>query len=400
MDLIQMTTTRKRNKLNNLNHIELLQQSTTTTTTTMLKPTQTTPLEARETSASSAGLSRSISSKRQQLQQRQNSSSFSKRQQTTGRTKRIILGAIILTLVCVIFNPMAEQRSEAKKIKEKKVLKSLVKGLIFKNLSTKKNFLPLPVPIPGKWQQILNTILDTGFMFGDKSSTSPNKKLMFSSSAANKLMALLGNSGSGSSPVVSSSSALASKLFSKDKPSFPTKNQFTTNNKIDLDKIKKYTRLTAAKYAGKLINNGNNNKKHFGLGAAESGTSASAVSAPAAAAAASSVLFGNQMSKKSSNPNSHHQQHQTNDYMVTLFNLAKLVQQLRELDHTKLFNLNKKSASSTAADFFNRKNMPPIVSMNINNKKSFMNKMNYIHKLTTDFNHRYRHNNNELPFLF
>lgn len=225
-----------------------------------------------------------------------------------------------MAVVLVLIHPTAHQQAEAKKLKEKKAIKSLVKGLIFKNLSTKKNFLPLPIPIPGKWQSILHTLVDM--------RTASNKKV----SSASPLQQL---------------------------------------NKFDLDEIKKFTRLYAAKFSHNLIgshisSSTNSNKKP------------------------SSKPINHKITKALAAQSSKDQP----DYLVTMFNIVKLAQQIKELDRSKIINVTKKSASP------NKIPQPTLLSMNINNKKSFINKMNYIHKLTTDFNHRHLSKKSAMSFLF
>lgn len=252
--------------------------------------------------------------------------------------KHLILGAILLTLAVFLINPNASQQVEGKKLKEKKILKTLVKGLILKNLSTKKNFLPMPVPIPGKWQQILNAIFDGGsLLLNDRSQ---HKKFSSDSLKGNKLP-----------------------------------NQ-STSNSLDIDAIKKYTRLAAAKYASRIISNQVPSKKGSLLAQKPAKINDKISKAVA-------ITMGDNKSG-----------HQKNDLLVTLFNLVKLAQQLKELDRSKLINISKKSSS-----ILNPSKTSPVLSMNINNKKSFINKMNYIHTLTTDFNHRHRHFHNGLSFI-
>lgn len=242
--------------------------------------------------------------------------------------RKLVLGVAAFALVLVLIHPSVHQQVEAKKLKEKKALKSLVRGLIFKNLSTKKNFLPLPIPIPGKWQSILDTLVDT--------RTSSNKKV----SNANTLQHL---------------------------------------SKLDIDELKKFTRLYAAKFSQNIIGphisssssspiNNNSNKKH------------SALTKP----------IKNKITKALGAQTIKDQP----DYLVTMFNIVKLAQQIKELDRSKIIDVAKKSSST------NKIPQPTLLSMNINNKKSFINKMNYIHKLTTDFNHRHLSKKSAMSFLF
>lgn len=290
--------------------------------------------------------------------------------------------SIILSIIMLLL--IDQQQIEAKKYKkEKKIIKSLVKGLIFKNLSTKKNILPMPVPIPGKWQQILNTLIETSGKldslehkkFSTKATTTTTKlssALNGSTMAKNGLTLLLAALDNRYS---SSSSSNNKSIFKLNKYLSPSQTSSSTSSSSispdELANIKKLTRQAAAKYAGRLISNQTPTKP--GSSEVKRGNS----------------LIDNNLTKilskashrKSSTASSSKDQ---NDYLVTFFNLIKLLRQIKELDHTKLLNINKKSSI-----FFSPYNLPPpVLSMNINNRKSLMNKMNYIHKLTTDLNHR------------
>lgn len=311
--------------------------------------------------------------------------------------KQIFLATITLSIIIILFNPSADQTNcvEGKKLNEKKILKSLVKGLIFKNLSTKKNFLPMPVPIPGKWQKILDTLLELN------TDSSIHRK--YSSVAAASAAADTSSKRRQTNLLIKVLSPKAlSKIFHLPKSSgaLASSAAAASASSNTLDNVKKYTRFAAAKYASKLISNQGPSMK---------------VSSPTVTAAASFLgkppkriddkfpksiltqsmshrkLFGyntasasaTSLVKKNIN---------NNDLLVTLFNLVKLFQQLKELDSSKLINISKKSSRPSKSSL-------PIVSMNINNKKSFLNKMNYIHTLTTDFNHRHRHLNHGLSLF-
>lgn len=264
-----------------------------------------------------------------------------------------VCASILLALVIVTTFTVDHQQVDCKKIKlkEKKILKSLVKGLILKNLSTKKNFLPMPVPIPGKWQQILTTIIDFSLL-QDKETMNQNRKF--------------------SSSLVAAAATDSSKGLKPPSPSLPTK--------FNLNAIKKYTRLTAAKYARRLITN---EPKPSKLAAVDT---ASGVDDKLKKVVASIS------DRKSANVKPGISQHK-NDPVVTLFNLVKLVQQLKELDRARLLSLTRKSSQ------FGQHKKSPMLSMNINNKKSFVNKMNYIYTLTSDFNHRHRQFHNGLTTI-
>lgn len=142
----------------------------------------------------------------------------------TTKITRFAVCLLVGSLLICLLAPEVVQETEAKKLKlkEKKAIKSLVKGLIFKNLSTRKNFLPLPVPIPGKWQQILTTIIDSGVLspkhhhkyadrisktkFGDDSSFLINRK----SGSGSKGNGVSGVAGTGAGKKVAFSKGSAS----------------------------------------------------------------------------------------------------------------------------------------------------------------------------------------------
>lgn len=288
--------------------------------------------------------------------------------QPVNNFKRLMLSAVFLLLIVCLIDPFASQSTEAKKVKEKKILKQLVKSLILKNLSTKKNFVPMPVPIPGKWQQILNAIIDSGLLFGGGSTKLQHKKLNVNGGGG-------GEGGSGISRLVTSSGS--SKHSNIDR-------LLASQNRLNT--IKKYTRVAAAKYANKIMSNQASThkvKQHGNRLSLSTNSGKNLVSQ-----AVSNGLVDRKSSPSSSSTAA---KQQKNDVLVTIFNLVKLAQQLRELDRSKLLNVTKKS-------IFSPYKMPPstMLSMNINNRKSFMNELNYIHKLTTDFNHRHRLSHNTL----
>lgn len=301
--------------------------------------------------------------------------------------RRLLIGTLLLALIVCLTNPFASQLVGAKKVKEKKILKQLVKSLILKNLSTKKNFVPMPVPIPGKWQQILNAIIDSGLLFGGGSTKSQYKSRLSNGNNGGG-----GGGGGGSSSNSDRSSLVVLDSLKNDKNN---KNKINLENNIvkfiaghnRLNDVEKYTRVAAAKYAGRFLSNQisthSNNQNKI--------TSSSIISNKNNLV--SKLVSGNgaNLANRKSSANGVNQQHHKNDLLVTMFNLVKLVQQLRQLDRSKLLNVTKKS-------LFSPYKKPPsmMLSMNINNRKSFMNEMNYIHKLTTEFNHRHRHNYNTL----
>lgn len=304
-----------------------------------------------------------------------------KRSKTFNRSfKQCLFAFVVASVIVVLLNPLADQDGcvEGKKLKkEKKVFKSLVKGLIFKNLSTKKNFLPLPVPIPGKWQQILTTL------FEFNSDSSGHRK--FSSMAA--ATAFADKNIKGKQKKISLLKLLSPKAFSSMFHS-PLESS-SSSDAIDLNDVKKFTRTAAAKYASKLI------KANQSPAKPSAATSMATLlgKSPNRVDKFPQVFSGHSMSHRKLSGTSKSNLHKmSNDPIVTLFNLVKLLQQLKELDSTKIMNLSKKSSNPSKSNL-------PVLSMNINNKKSFLNKMNYIHTLTSDFNHRHRHFNNGLSSL-
>lgn len=269
-------------------------------------------------------------------------------------------------LLASLLGPACHQLAAAKKLKEKKLLKQLVKGLLLRNLSVKKNFLPLPVPFPGKWQSLAT---DLGELIGHRHAadgfdglhrltaaarrsatpaaaaaslaTKPQDRWRSAASALVDL-ALKQRGGGGAQ-----TGPLDRRLISANKP-------VGSLNKLDVDSLKKLARLSAAKYASKLIDN------------ASKATSGAAKPAPPLISGSLAALARRQLADT--------------DPVVVLFNVVKLTQQLRQLDGSKLLKLSKKSSlnvvNEIVADY-----VQPYLSMNINNKKSLVNKMNYIHSL-------------------
>lgn len=269
--------------------------------------------------------------------------------------KKILFVALFLSVICILINPLEDRQAEAKKLKlklkDKKVIKSVVKGLIYKNLSTRKNFLPLPVPIPGKWQKMLTSIAESGVFSADSHRDH------------------ISSSGDSSSSVGKHKSNLLANLVSlrgyTSGSKLSTKPTLTNRNSMDLNNIKKYTRLTAAKMASKLSKL---------PGKSSHSSSSSSFAKPA-------IVIKSKMPKLHSQASV-----MSNDPLVILYNIAKFAKQVKELDREKMLKFNKKS-SLILANMTNKR--PPVLSMNINNRKSFINEMNYIHKLTTS-THRHR----------
>lgn len=268
--------------------------------------------------------------------------------------RAIFVGSVICFMLVVCLAP--HQSVEAKKAKEKKIIKQLVKSLILKNLSTKKNFVPMPVPIPGKWPQSQRVTIDRGPLFGGGSRETKHVKVRVSDNrvAADKAS--------------SNIAAVIAKFLN------------TNRNYIDrmlaahlrLDTMQKYTRTMVAQLARNILSNQASLTQNNRL----------------------PILTRKNYvvpARKTSNKLNVANNAQPNDIVTTMFNLVKLMQQFRELDRNKLLGTNKKS-------LFNQYRLPPsaMLSMNINNRKSFMNELNYIHKLTTDFNHRHRQTYNAL----
>lgn len=305
------------------------------------------------------------------------------------KSKQFASFGMAMLVIVVTLNLLQANEAEALKLKkkEKKALKSLVKGLIFKNLSTKKNILPLPVPIPGKWQSILNSIVSNSGGRVNKhrsrylANLNQNKRLSTANgSAATTSISNQQQQSATLSLLMATLFQNSDKLLKRFNPQ-KVDTQSAGASAAELDNIKKLTRQAAAKYARKIISN--QTPKSSGQGAKKIPIDlvqalSKATHRKSLATSESSATMTGTMNRSSSK----------NDYLVTFFNLVKLVRQIKELDHTKLVNVNKKSSI-----FFNQKSSSqtaPIISMNINNRKSLMNKMNYIHKLTTGLNHRNR----------
>lgn len=296
---------------------------------------------------------------------------------------------LILAVLLCNLSFYHSQVDASKKSKAKKLIKSVVKGYVWQSLSTKKNFLPLPVPIPGKWQNLFDLMEKQQNTHRAQLGSSQAQKL---SSLSSPEKSLLEDLLLISRPIQQAGSSSASLTGGNGLDHLAT-----LGSRLDLNSLKKYSRIAAARYAARLVasqnnaapnkqtglssignNQGNKLAQLFGNLAALASTSGgklastSAASQPTASLSQRKGLSGVQ-----------------NDALVTLFNLIKLFQQLRQLDHAKLFNLAKKSTSLKD----NLKQFPAsVLTMNINNRKSFINKMNYIHKLTLDSNHRHRLN--------
>lgn len=329
--------------------------------------------------------------------------------------KSLVLGAILISLAVFVLNPAAssDQLVEGKKVK--KAIKTLVKGLVLQNLSTRKNFLPLPVPIPGKWQQFFTTMLDSGVL-----DVSSKKALMLKKGATELGHRLLSSSASLSGALGSNKHKQSDLLNSYDKKfggkkfllfsagslvdslsKFGSKNKQSEaaaaatqqSSSVDIQNIKKLTRLAAARYAGKIISNQAPGGSASGGGGHRHSSTSTSLVQKASSTATDRVSSSGQ---------------QRNDMLVTAFNVVKLAQQIRQLDPSNLLklNLSKKtsfpasssSSSAAAAAASSSSARFPILSMNINNRKTFLNKMHYIHKLTSDLHHRHRNNQNLLAF--
>lgn len=273
--------------------------------------------------------------------------------------KSIILALILITLAVFLLNPTnSDQLVEGKKAK--KAIKSLVKGLILQNLSTRKNFLPLPVPIPGKWQQFLITMLDSG---------------VFDKSKKTSLKVDKANNNNKEKKLLTSVGYLVNSLSNRSKLSSPSASQ----SAAEINNNKKLTRLAMAKYAGKLISKQAPSGSSSSKGATHGGSRSSSFVQQATSELSTGAVSAVATDRNSGN--------KRNDMLVTAFNAVKLAQQIREIDPSKLLNISKKSSFPLANGA-----RIPLVSININNRKTFMNKMHYIHKLTYDLHHRHRNN--------
>lgn len=333
--------------------------------------------------------------------------------QSRGRrwnVRNILVATLFLSLFIGLLSPNPNDRQlvEGAKLKKeaKKALISLAKGFVVNKLTTRKNFMPLPVPIPGKWQQILTAAFDSGLLLASKSKLNsdhhqqqqqkfnPGSSKKYGSATsigtdswsvskflASKLLraAAAGSSGSGSS---------STNLDGiKDK----NQNEQKTGGKsFNLKRVEKQVRITAAKYAGKIIAQQLPNKNSMLPGG-------SAAPSSGAASKLSRRLFPGLADRKSTDSSaSSTNQHNTagtpikqNDLLVTAYNLVKFIQQFRELDRTKLLDLNKMSLGNlvAASSQSNSNKVPPIIAMNINNKKTLMNKLNYMHNLSNTLNY-------------
>lgn len=273
----------------------------------------------------------------------------------------LVLGVLLVIVAVFLLQPTANQLADAKKIKDKKVLKTFAKGLLLQKLSTKKQFLPLPVPIPGKWQQILTTVLDSGVLQPPKGSKARKYLLLNSLDSLSK--------PNRNKQILSHSAAAASS--------------------VDIDNIKKLTRLAAAKYAGKLISQQAPSSSSLSSSNSKQPSTAAISSevGKALSSGASSIIQKASSSSSSQTASDRNFSNtQRNDVLVTAFNVVKLAKQIRQLDASKLLNLSKKTLFPTPSN----ENKFPLLSMRINNRKTLMNNLHYIHKLTSDLHHRHR----------
>lgn len=405
----------------------------------------------------------------------------------TSRTNLRFIFGLSLMLVLLISSLLLIDQSDGKKLKkeQKKLIKSLLKGLVIKNLSTKKSFLPLPVPIPGKWQDFLNDLHErrahdelhrgarpdlaamsllarqggqqilnkiqsnsnSGFIGSDASSRAAvASKLSATMLDLVSLAAKNYNNNNKQSSIISSKSSTTSKqnnisklliarrvltsalsnangLSGSSSSSSPAGSFSSAAVAAEkLNSLKKLTRTSAAKYAAKMFAdqfdgkpndkksklhktgakaglklgsvalNGLFNRQFAGLPL--SGSAGIVKKGNSVASSATSAAISSLASAKPE-PNA----------MVTLHNVVKLAKQLSELETTGkfLFNISKKSipfltSSSTSSsasssrssniinNLIDKDRLIPYLAMNINNKKSLTNKMNYIHSLTSDLN--------------
>lgn len=284
---------------------------------------------------------------------------------TTKSHMRLLVGSIFV--IILLINLVQIDRSvEAKKVKKEKILKSLLKGLLLKNLSVKKNFLPLPVPIPGKWQQLISKII----------SDEDDKTHRLGGFSAGSSGVLLDLASSLISSKANNNEKFNGKNNNHDKANFfsliTLKNdQIDRNSRFDVDRMKKVSRVLTAKFANKLfMSNHINQPSKSGLLLSLIGTNSG--SSDLEKKFKDSI---NLIGKRHSSP------------IVFAYNMAKFFKQLGELDTAKLV----KTLSKKSLKIIDTQNLAPYLSMNINNKKTLLNKINYIHSLaTSDGHHRSR----------
>jgi len=340
--------------------------------------------------------------------------------------KTSLLVTLFLVLICLT---ISHQPADAAGKKLKKAAKEIAKGIIYSKLTSRKHFLPVPLPIPGKWQQVANLVADStgGALmaaiaassnggtkkFGQKYSGGSSRKYVAGSgdtgtttTTAKGLMGLNskrfdvrkslavisgGQDSAGKKLLLFSASNLVNTLANVDsatggklsdfakvlgagnlKPLLASPNNQASSGAMDMKNVKKLTRLAAATYAKRIISE-EAEKIH---------------KRPTRSSGIANKLTnkGHSATESSENKN------KRNDVLVTAFNVVKFAQQFRELDPRKILNLYKKSSISPSSTA----DRVPIVSMNINNRKTFLNKMHYIHKLTADLHHRHRNSNRSM----
>jgi hypothetical protein len=357
------------------------------------------------------------------------------------RRKSFLFGLVLVTLAFVMLPGPGRQNS----VEAAKTLKTLAKTLVFQKLTQTKHFVPLPVPIPGKWHQLLNTMIDSGLLnhkstkavaaaaaavadgataiksptattsnksFASKLSSSvtfANKNNKFNSMSSDSISKKLLLFGAGNLvDELSNNSKRLNKLLSGGSGSSSPASS-STPSKVDMNEIKKLTRLAAAKYARYIITNqpvgkattSQQNSKP-GNGNPLRGTSSSSLVKRALLINGGDATISSKSVDNNSNGNKTTTGPATNrnDLLVTAFNVIKLARQITELDPSKWLSLSKKksilmapsSSSSQSSSSSSSSSSPGLLSMNIDNRKTLLNKMHYFHRLTYDYRHRNRRN--------
>lgn len=276
--------------------------------------------------------------------------------------------------------------ADAKKLKkEKKALKSLLKGLLIRNLSTKKSFLPLPVPIPGKWHQLITELherrehaqLHRGAQLAtsERAARGSNERAIGAAVALRVIEVAATRAAASAKTEERAGNSNAKRVVARLALELAKSNLNSRDGRqqVNVHSLKKLARSGAAKYATKLVMG----KQQMNSVRATNPSSKSKLifKAPFGPALVGSLAKGTFARVANKNP------------LVIAHNLAKLAKQLRELDAASLMRnqINKKSFN-----LIDKQKLIPYLQMNINNKKSLANKMNYIHSLTSDLNRRHR----------
>lgn len=210
----------------------------------------------------------------------------------------LVLLSLLVTLL------ITSSLTNAIKKETKKIAKAVVKDLVLRKLTTQHRIMPLPVPIPGKWQVL--------------ASLSEKRDKM----TQNVIEDLRGLDGG----------------------------KFNTDRKDHSYLAADLKKLAQAINKGKLVVDRAANRK------------------------------------SSANMNKKASKSKRSEILTTLFNIYKFASQAIKDD----MGDNKLILNKLYHDYHNPISQPPIISLNINNKKTLMNKLTYFSKPTDRNTHKLR----------